>query len=87
MKISLDKTEQGSGDFGLLFGQRVFSVVCDDDTVTFREECDGYFFEEMPKEQAIGYLEMLINYIKTGNLILSPINKYKNNSKLNKGEN
>ena len=49
MRIALGKTENGCGDFGLLFGERVFSVVCDDDTVTFREGCDGYFFEEMPK--------------------------------------
>ena len=72
MKISLDKIE-GIDELGLFFGERIFSVMCDGELVIFREECDGWYTEEMSKEQAVGYLEAVIEYIKTGKLILKDI--------------
>lgn len=35
-----------------------------DNTIMFMEECDGYFFENYKKEEALELLEELKNYIK-----------------------
>lgn len=54
----------GYGAEGLLFGDHVFSVSREGDSVIIMEECDGYFFEKMTPPKAISSLEKVIEHIE-----------------------
>lgn len=60
-KISLDE-RPGTNDFW----PRVFSIKKEGDKIRFREECDGYFFVQMTKQEAIDALQEGIDWIKEG---------------------
>lgn len=47
--------------------KRVLSITHNkNNNIMFMEECDGYFFENYKKEEALELLEELKNYIKNG---------------------
>jgi hypothetical protein len=44
---------------------RVFGITAKWDNVIFEENCEWYYYIEMPKEEAIKTLEYFIEFIKT----------------------
>ena len=67
MSTSIKEVNIGSGyddRIGLVM-DRIFSVhVTPSSNVVFTEECDGYFSDEVTKEEAIEILKSFITYIE-----------------------
>lgn len=63
--LSFGCTDKGYDDVkGLIIGD-VFSLAKqDDESIIFRDEGDGFYIIEMPKQEAIELLQELIEYIK-----------------------
>lgn len=59
---------RGQDGNGILLGENVFSVCFADGKVKIVEECDGFYFEEYPPEQAIELFQEAIDWIKRGML-------------------
>lgn len=68
------KSEHGYGKEGILLGDRVLSVVKNEDGFVFREECDGWYSVTYSKEEALKLIEELKDWINTN----------KDNKRLNK---
>ena len=57
-------TKLGFGRPGIVAG-RIFSLCKEGDKVTFREECDGHFSQEMPKDEAVEILKEAIAWLNS----------------------
>lgn len=59
-----EATESGYGEIGIVLNERIFSVLKTQNGIQITEECDGCFFEEFTKEQAIELFEEAIAWVK-----------------------
>ena len=60
------KTNTGYGGFGLVLHD-IFSLLKDKKNIEIREECDGYFYKTLTKEQAVELLQEGIDWILSEN--------------------
>jgi hypothetical protein len=49
----------------ILLQQRILSISKESGNIIIREQCDGYFYEEYSKQEAIELLQEAIDWIKT----------------------
>ena len=61
------KTDEGSGVFGIIFGESIFSVAKENDKITIRDENDGYYSRVLTKNDAIQMFKEAIEWINYEN--------------------
>lgn len=63
--FSTGRTGNGYGNYGITLDDKVFSISKSGNNIVFREECDGYFFVQYSKSEAIELLQEAIDWIES----------------------